>query len=237
MHFDPSQPRIKFSTHNNSHLISNSISVSIGIKAIQNNTKMPSPIEIRPHPTKHRALHATRAFKASQIIHTFNPLILHPSQPHLSSVCTHCLRPGSPRACSRCHAAYYCDAACQQAGWTTVHSKECKVLRQRKLGSKTGADLPTPVRALLQTLLCKNVEQAVAGLDGHMEQRRRGKGWPNLEMMALAACSFAGRQGHVREAVELLCKVRGTPLDVQYPTDKVSLRRMPFTDGTSISAT
>lgn len=173
------------------------------------NTTMPS-IETRPHPTKHRALHATSAFKPSQIIHTFHPLILHPSLSHLTSVCTHCLRPGSPRACSRCHAAYYCDAACQKAAWTAVHSKECQPLRQRKLGSRTGADLPTPVRALVQTLLKQEIEDGVSLLDGHVDKRRNSKSWPDLEMMGMAACAFAGRDGgeaDVRRAVELLCKV------------------------------
>lgn len=171
-------------------------------------TKMP-PIEARPHPSKHRALHATQSFKPSQIIHTFHPLILHPSLSQLASVCTHCLRPGSPRACSRCHAAYYCNTGCQQAAWTAVHSKECKALQQRKLGSRTGADLPTPVRALLQILLNKEIEDGIAALDGHTEERRKTKSWPDLEMMAMAACAFAGRQGesNIRRAVELLCKV------------------------------
>ncbi|OAQ72855.2 MYND finger family protein [Pochonia chlamydosporia 170] len=171
---------------------------------------MPS-IETRHHPIKHRALHATSAFKPSQIIHTFHPLILHPSLSHLTSVCTHCLRPGSPRACSRCHAAYYCDAACQKAAWTAVHSKECKPLRQRKLGSRTGADLPTPVRALVQTLLKQEIEDGVSLLDGHVDKRRNNKSWPDLEMMGMAACAFAGRDGgeaDVRRAVELLCKIQ-----------------------------
>ncbi|EFZ00118.1 SET domain protein [Metarhizium robertsii ARSEF 23] len=168
------------------------------------------PIETRPHPSKHRALHATQPFKPSQIIHTFHPLILHPSLSQLASVCTHCLRPGSPRACSRCHAAYYCNTSCQQAAWTAVHSKECKALQQRKLGSRTGADLPTPVRALLQTLLNKETEDGIAALDGHTEERRKTKSWPDLEMMAMAACAFAGRQGesNIRRAVELLCKIQ-----------------------------
>ncbi|KID87988.1 MYND finger family protein [Metarhizium guizhouense ARSEF 977] len=168
------------------------------------------PIEIRPHPSKHRALHATQPFKPSQIIHTFHPLILHPSLSQLASVCTHCLRSGSPRACSRCRAVYYCNTSCQQAAWTAVHSKECKALQQRKLGSRTGAHLPTPVRALLQTLLNKEIEDGIAALDGHTEERRKTKSWPDLEMMAMAACAFAGRQGesNIRRAVELLCKIQ-----------------------------
>lgn len=171
---------------------------------------MTSTIQVRPHPSKHRALHATTVFTPGQIIHTFHPLILHPSLSHLTTVCTYCLRPGSPRACSRCHAAYYCDATCQQAGWTAVHSKECKPLRQRKLGSRTGAELPSPVRTLVQTLLKGEIQEAVGKLDGHAERKRNTKSWPDLEMMAMAACAFAGKDGgeeEMRKAVELLCKV------------------------------
>ncbi|KHN94462.1 MYND finger family protein [Metarhizium album ARSEF 1941] len=170
---------------------------------------MPS-IETRLHPRKHRALHATQPFQPSQTIHTFHPLILHPSLSHLTSVCTHCLRPGSPRACSRCRAAYYCNASCQRAAWAAVHSYECEALQQHKLGSRRGADLPAPVRALLQTLLKKEIEDGVTALDGHSSERRKGKCWSDLEMMALAACAFAGKQGEsdVHKAVELLCKIQ-----------------------------
>lgn len=65
------------------------------------------------------------------------------------------------------------------------------------------------MRALLQTLLNKEIEGGIAALDGHTEERRKTKSWPDLEMMAMAACAFAGRQGesNIRRAVELLCKV------------------------------
>ncbi|KAK2603836.1 hypothetical protein QQS21_003960 [Conoideocrella luteorostrata] len=167
---------------------------------------MCATIEVRPHPSKRRALHAIQSFLPGQIIHVFsNPLILHPTLLHLDSFCTHCLRPNNPRACSRCHAAYYCDATCQQAAWTAVHSKECKALRSKK----SAAELPTPVRALLQALLKKEIEEGLEGLEGHVESKRRGKGGADLEMMAMAACAFAGKakEEHMKRAMELLCKI------------------------------
>ncbi|KAG5957255.1 hypothetical protein E4U57_001896 [Claviceps arundinis] len=169
-----------------------------------------SSIQVRAHPSKHRALHATRALPAGHTIHIFtSPLLLLPTLAHLSSVCAHCLRPGTPRACSRCHAAYYCDATCQRAGWAAVHSRECKALRARR--GRSGAELPTPVRALLQVLLLGGeVEKGLAMLDGH-EGVRRGRGgraWGDLEMMAAAACAFAGKEGDERRAVGLLCKIQ-----------------------------
>lgn len=169
---------------------------------------MSCTMETRTHASRGRALHASQSFGAGQTMHTFTkPLILHPTRAHLGSICTHCLRPGSPRACSRCHAAYYCDAACQRAGWAAVHSIECKPLRARKSGA---AELPTPVRVLVQALLSEDIRRGLAGLEGNMEARRGRRGWADLEMMAMAACAFAGRQGDeedVKEAVELLCKV------------------------------
>ncbi|GAO15906.1 hypothetical protein UVI_02039310 [Ustilaginoidea virens] len=167
-----------------------------------------SSVDVRPHPSKRRALHATRPFQPGQVIHVFQqPLILHPTADHLDSVCTYCLRPGSPRACSRCHAAFYCNAACQRAGWTAIHRNECKAL-QRRTGSKTGADLPTPVRILLQALLEQGVERGLADLEGHAERRSNAKAWADLEMMATAACAFAGRGGDTARAIELLCKIQ-----------------------------
>lgn len=170
---------------------------------------MSCTIETRTHASRGRALHASQSFGAGQTMHTFTkPLILHPTRAHLGSICTHCLRPGSPRACSRCHAAYYCDAACQRAGWAAVHSIECKPLRARKSGA---AELPTPVRVLVQALLSEDIRHGLAGLEGSMEARRGRRGWADLEMMAMAACAFAGRQGDeedVKEAVELLCKIQ-----------------------------
>ncbi|GAB0134590.1 hypothetical protein EsDP_00002955 [Epichloe bromicola] len=168
---------------------------------------MSSTIETRNNASRRRALHASQSFRAGQTIHTFTkPLILHPTLAHLGSVCTHCLRHGSPRACSRCHAAYYCDAACQRAGWAAVHSNECRPLRARK----SGAELPTPVRALLQALLSEDIRDGLAGLEANLEARRGRKGWADLEMMAMAACAFAGKQREedIKEAVELLCKIQ-----------------------------
>lgn len=164
-----------------------------------------SAIQVRPHPTKGRALYATQSFPSGAPIFPFTPTILLPSLSHLTSVCTHCLKPGSPRACSRCHAAAYCDAACQSAAWKAIHGKECKVLRGRP-------GLPTPVRAVVQALAKSEVGAALQGLEGHVEAWRGGDRWKDMEMMAMAASAFAGAgtgEGEVKKAVEILCKVCG----------------------------
>lgn len=166
----------------------------------------PPGIEVRPHPTRGRGLYATRPFTPYEPIHGFTPLLSLPTLAHLSSVCTHCLRPGQPRACTRCRAAFYCDAACQTADWAVAHGKECKALRG--IAKDAGA-LPTPVRALVQLLSRPDAAAQVSGLEGHVQARRRRPDWEDLGMMAMAACAFAGkRQGEgERQAVELLCKV------------------------------
>ncbi|PNY24825.1 Histone-lysine N-methyltransferase SMYD3 [Tolypocladium capitatum] len=174
----------------------------------------PPTLQIRAHATKGRALHATQRFAPGATIHAFtHPTLLLPSLTHLALVCSYCLRPGDPRACSRCRAAYYCDAACQGAAWRAVHARECKALRQRRLGGRPGAELPTPVRALLQALLVSEVGGVLHGLEGHARRRRADGGavWRDLEMMGMAGCAFAGRpagEDEVRSAVELLCKIQ-----------------------------
>jgi SET and MYND domain-containing protein len=163
------------------------------------------PVQVRQNTAKGRSLHATQSFAPGQVIASFTPLILLPSLSHLSSVCTYCLRPGNPRACTRCHAAFYCDAACQKADWTAVHGAECKPLQRA-----APRQLPTPVRALLRVLVKDNVAAALETLEGHVAQRRDRQGWADLQMMAMGACGFAGKgtgEEQVRRALDILCKV------------------------------
>jgi len=173
-----------------------------------------SSISTRPHPTKGRALHATKPFKAGQVIAAFTPLLLLPTLSHLTTVCTYCLKASSPRPCSRCRAAYYCDARCQAAAWSAGHDKECVALVANVPSSKRRRQIPTPVRALVQILLSSasgnDLAAAVDGLEGHASQRRKTEGWADLEMMAMGACAFSGRgtrEDVVRRAVDILCKV------------------------------
>ncbi|KAI5466723.1 hypothetical protein BGZ63DRAFT_468689 [Mariannaea sp. PMI_226] len=115
-----------------------------------------------------------------------------------------------PRACSRCHAVYYCDAACQTAAWSAVHAKECKVLR--RLASQGRPALPTPVRAVMQALLKTTIGDGLAVLEGNVEAwRERSEGWRDMEMMAMGAAAFAGlgtEQETVQKAVDILCKIQ-----------------------------
>lgn len=171
----------------------------------------PSPLEIRPHPSKGRGLYATKSFPPGTVISPFTPLLLLPTVSHLSSVCSYCLRPGNPRACSRCHAASYCDATCQAAAWKAVHSRECKALRQGIKDEGRRRQLPTPTRALIQALLCGEIGDGLEDLEGHvLEKKAEGDEWRDVEMMAMAACAFSGKgtgEELVRRAVEMLCKV------------------------------
>ncbi|KAI9172101.1 Histone-lysine N-methyltransferase SMYD3 [Paramyrothecium foliicola] len=164
------------------------------------------PVQVRPDAVKGRSLHATRSFAAGDVISTFTPLVLLPSLSHLSSVCTYCLRPGNPRACTRCRAAFYCGAACQAADWKAIHGAECKLLQRA-----APRQLPTPVRVLLRALVKVDIAAALEPLEGHVSQRRNGRSWPDLQMMAMGASAFAGKgdsEEQVRKAVDLLCKIQ-----------------------------
>ncbi|KAL7797764.1 SET domain-containing protein [Trichoderma afarasin] len=182
----------------------------------------PSPLEIRPHPSKGRGLYATKSFSPGAVISPFTPLLLLPTVSHLSGVCSYCLRPGNPRACSRCHAASYCDATCQAAAWKAVHSRECKPLRQGIKDEGRRRQLPTPTRALIQALLCGEIGDGLGDLEGHvLEKKAEGDEWRDVEMMAMAACAFSGKgtaEELVRRAVEMLCKIQNNSFQ-RFDTD------------------
>lgn len=170
---------------------------------------MSSAVEIRPHATKGRALYATKSYTPGATILPVTPLLLLPSLSHLSTTCSYCLVAGEPRACSRCQAAFYCNATCQSAAWSAVHSKECKPLQRIAAQGRPG--LPTPVRALLQALVKPNIADGLRDLEGHAAMWRRTSNWKDMEMMAMGASAFAGKgtaQAEVQRALDLLCKVR-----------------------------
>lgn len=82
----------------------------------------------------------------------------------------------------------------------------------RRIPEDNRPQLPTPARALMRTLLIDEVARAVDGLEGHVRTRRADqKGWADVELMARAACTFAGKgteHDDIQRAAELLCKVR-----------------------------
>ncbi|KAM0666617.1 hypothetical protein ACQRIU_004472 [Beauveria bassiana] len=175
----------------------------------------PDGVAIQPHKTKGRALHTTKTVAAGDVIAVFTPLLLLPSLSHLTTVCSFCLRAGTPRPCSRCRAAYYCDARCQAAAWSGGHSLECAALVRAVKSSKKRREIPTPVRALVKVLLScgqpEDLSKSMDALEGHVAERRRESGWADMEMMAMGGCAFAGRETSeesVRQAVEILCKLQ-----------------------------
>ncbi|KAM0254768.1 hypothetical protein ACHAQJ_006425 [Trichoderma viride] len=172
-----------------------------------------SPLQIRPHPTKGRGLYTTKSFSPGAVILPFTPLLLLPTVSYLTGVCSYCLRPGNPRACSRCHAASYCDATCQAAAWKAVHSRECKALRQTIQDEDRRRQLPTPTKALIQALLWKDIGDGLKDLEGHVLEKKAAEGdeWKDIEMMAMAACAFSCKgtaEEDIRRAAEMLCKIQ-----------------------------
>ncbi|KAI0858518.1 SET domain-containing protein [Xylaria cubensis] len=172
-----------------------------------------------------RSIAAARVFQPGEIIATFNsPSIAIPDSPHLSTTCSGCLLPATPgsdppsasqparvvRACTGCRTVAYCSPACQRLDWTTGgHKAECKIFKRVRA---EGHDfLPTPVRALVQVLLRPEMGAAMGELEGHVDKYRResGKVWADMELQAMAALHYLGRETNAKslaEAIEILCK-------------------------------
>lgn len=167
------------------------------------------PFQTKRH-HKGRGMFSTKTIAPGDIILPFTPTIIIPSLSHINAICSHCFKPAEVRACSRCHAVSYCDAACQSANWTAVHSKECKVLRKVTEQGRPG--LPTPVRAVIQALVKPEIGAALEDLEGNVVSWRNSEKWADMEMMAMGASSFAGLgtgQAEIQKALTLLCKVCG----------------------------
>ncbi|KAI8632248.1 SET domain-containing protein [Xylariaceae sp. FL1651] len=176
-----------------------------------------------------RGITASRTLRPGEIIATFSsPSIAIPDSPHLSTTCSGCLLPGTSapaselastsqpsravRACTGCRTVAYCSPACQKLDWTAGgHKAECKVFKRVRA---EGHDfLPTPVRALVQVLLRPEMSAAMAEMEGHVDKFRResGKLWADMELQAMAALHYLGRDTNAKslsEAIEVLCKLQ-----------------------------
>ncbi|KAI0203850.1 SET domain-containing protein [Astrocystis sublimbata] len=176
-----------------------------------------------PAEPRGRSLAAGRAFQPGELIATFtSPSIAIPDSPHLSTTCSGCLLPATStdlgssqlarevRACTGCRAVFYCSPKCQKLDWATGgHKAECKVFKRVRA---EGHDfLPTPVRALVQVLLRPEMSAAMGELEGHVDAFRRvgGKLWADMELQAMAALHYIGRETNPKnlaEAIDVLCK-------------------------------
>ncbi|KAI1176668.1 SET domain-containing protein [Nemania sp. FL0916] len=167
---------------------------------------------------------AARAFQPGALIATFGePSIAIPDSPHLSTTCSGCLLPATSgaednktarvvRACTGCRAVAYCSPSCQRMDWTKGgHKGECKVFK--RVRAEGHDSLPTPVRALVQVLLRPEMSSAMAGRQGHVDafRRKSGKFWADMELQALAALHYLGREADAKklaDAIEILCKLQ-----------------------------
>ncbi|KAG8675276.1 hypothetical protein FPOAC2_01325 [Fusarium poae] len=168
---------------------------------------------------KGRGIFSIKTFAPGDVILPFTPTILIPSLSHINTICSHCFKRAEVRACSRCHAVSYCDAACQAANWTAVHSKECKVLRKVTEQGRPG--LPTPIRAVIQALVKPEIGNSIGDLEGNVASWRKSEKWVDMEMMAMGASAFAGLgtgQEEVQRALNLLCRIQTNAFH-RYDTD------------------
>lgn len=170
----------------------------------------PSGVHVGPHPTKGKALYASRPYEAGDHIFTAPPLMCRPLQNNIERVCAHCLTVGEPRGCSRCHRVFYCDAACQRAAWKT-HGKECKALSNLT----KGLEPPTIVRSVMQALLVKDIGDRVMELEGNLNIWEEDTAWATFQLVASGAVTYAGlamNLANLKRASDLLFKVRRTIL-------------------------
>ncbi|XEU98688.1 hypothetical protein FSHL1_003975 [Fusarium sambucinum] len=177
-----------------------------------------APFQVKSH-HKGRGIFSTKTFAPGDVILPFTPTILIPSLSHINTTCSHCFKQAEVRACSRCHAVFYCGAACQAANWTTVHSKECKVLRKVTEQGRPG--LPTPIRAVIQALVKPDIGSSIEDLEGNAASWRNSEKWADMEMMAMGASAFAGLgtgQEEVQKALDFLCKIQTNAFH-RYDTD------------------
>ncbi|KAI0433668.1 hypothetical protein F5Y09DRAFT_54592 [Xylaria sp. FL1042] len=174
-----------------------------------------------------RSIAASRVFQPGEVIAIFgSPSVAIPDSPHLSTTCSGCLLPSTPgsdppsasqpartvKACTGCRTVAYCSTACQKLDWTVGgHKAECNVFKRVRA---EGHDfLPTPVRALVQVLLRPEMSAALAEMEGHVDGFRResGKLWADMELQAMAALHYLGRETNAQslaEAIEILCKLQ-----------------------------
>ncbi|KAI1425383.1 hypothetical protein F5Y12DRAFT_784657 [Xylaria sp. FL1777] len=174
-----------------------------------------------------RGIAASCVFQPGEVIATFgSPSIAVPDSPHLSTTCSGCLLPATQgsdppsssqparvvKACTGCRTVAYCTPECQKLDWTIGgHKAECKIFKRVRA---EGHDfLPTPVRGLVQVLLRPEMSAAVVEMQGHVDKFRRdsGKLWADMELQAMAALHYLGRETNARslaEAIEILCKLQ-----------------------------
>ncbi|KAK0628519.1 hypothetical protein B0T17DRAFT_588610 [Bombardia bombarda] len=180
-------------------------------------------------PLRHgRSLLATRTFQPGELIATFNrPILALPDGPGMRTTCNYCLRPSSSptnppvlRACTACHAAVYCGAACQRAHWKSgVHKAECAMFA--RVRANAGKDwLPTPVRAAVQVLMLLQArDRAVVvafgprgSLEGNVEAFRRDAAvWADFDLQGKASLVYGrllGTNEMLGRAKEVLCKIQ-----------------------------
>jgi hypothetical protein len=161
-----------------------------------------------------RSLHAVRTTSPGDALAVFSaPLVAIPAGLAAKTTCSQCLSARKPvRACTGCHAVAYCGAADQKAHWAAIHRLECKAFK--RVRSKVKQDwLPTPVRAAVQLLLQwedADVREAVDWLESNALAFREGELWKDLELQALAACTYAGletTEERLAMAADIMCKV------------------------------
>lgn len=167
-------------------------------------------------PSQGNGLAASRDLQPGlPIINLKNPFLILAENAALSQICSQCLYPQAPlKRCTGCKVVNYCSTTCQTAAWKSGHKAECPIYK------KLPAIPPTPVRGLMNLLLRKEIggasDERWVGLEGHVEDLKRGKRWDEIILQAKAAVEFTKSPASCMEpAINILCRVR-SPLSPPY---------------------
>ncbi|KAL7155955.1 hypothetical protein ABFS83_03G110900 [Erythranthe nasuta] len=80
-------------------------------------------------PDKGRCIFTTRDFSPGEVIISQSPFVAVPNvyEESPESKCEWCFSSSNIKACSACHAVWYCSRECQKSDWK-LHRAECKSL-------------------------------------------------------------------------------------------------------------
>ena len=143
------------------------------------------------------------------LISISSPFLILVEKEALDEVCSYCFaenESSSLKRCSGCKVPRYCSAACQKKDWTSIHQKECSILK------KMPGIPPTAVRGLIQLCL-RNLHQPDSSptwmnLEGHVKELRQSRRWEEIVLQSTAAVEFSKCPKDWMEWVtNLLCRV------------------------------
>lgn len=184
------------------------------------------------------------------IVRNDEPLVAVLRTDQLSQLCYYCFQfpdPGSKlRLCTACRVPRYCSKTCQSLSWSSEHKYECKILK--KVTETQNRILPTPVRALIQSLgaLPQQRRTGVVELDhllSHRDDFAQQSIWEDIQLQSqMAHHLVGGSDDNFERTLTLFCQVcqshRGSSILIGLTADRFQIKtnafRITHADGTDV---